>query len=163
MRNLLQVRIFAPHGLSNLHRENENVNCEYYYKTKISAPRYSKIALARLTSLGDWFWTLNPPFKPIFIWVSKIFLDYIGFAALRTVIWPKNFALRSQPIRCKNKTIHDLVARVFPRFRQFGCYHSDFPLPPKRYFLFIWLAVEITLVLVLPQSIKYSKTYRMRN
>ena len=119
--------------------------------------------ISSLTSLGDWFWTLNPPFRPIFIWVSKIFRDYIGFASLRTVIWPKNFAPRSQPIRCKTKTINDLVARVFPRFRQFGCYHSDFPLPLKRYFLFIWLAVEITLVLVLPQSIKYSKTNRMQN
>ena len=67
------------------------------------------------TSLGDWFWTLKLPFRPIFIWMSKIFRNYIGFALLRTVIWPKNFAPPPpQSIKCKTKTIHDLVAHVLP-------------------------------------------------
>ena len=34
----------------------------------------------------------------------------------------------SQPIGYKTKTDHDLVARVFPRFRQFDCFCSEFPL-----------------------------------
>ena len=33
-----------------------------------------------------------------------------------------------QPIRGKNKTYHDLVACVFPRFKQFGCFEFDFSL-----------------------------------
>ena len=33
-----------------------------------------------------------------------------------------------QPIRCKTIAYHDLVARVFPRFKQFGCFEFDFSL-----------------------------------
>ena len=33
-----------------------------------------------------------------------------------------------QPIGCKTKAYHDLVARVFPRFKQFGCFEFDFSL-----------------------------------
>ena len=33
--------------------------------------------------------------------------------------WSKRLARRSQPIRCRTKTNHDFVARVFPRFKQF--------------------------------------------
>ena len=39
-----------------------------------------------------------------------------GFALLRTVSGLENLRL-FQPIRCKTKTNHDLVACVFPRFR----------------------------------------------
>ena len=51
MRNLFQVGIFAPHGLSNLHKGNENVNCEYYYKQKFphhGIPKSHKLAQLRL-------------------------------------------------------------------------------------------------------------------
>ena len=41
----------------------------------------------------------------------------------------------SQPIRCKSKTNHDLVARVFPRFRQFGYFYFEFSLALKVVFL----------------------------
>ena len=46
----------------------------------------------------------------------------------------RKLAQLSQPIRCKTKTNHDLVARVFPRFRQFGfCF--EFSLALKGIFL----------------------------
>ena len=41
--------------------------------------------------------------------------------------WSGNAPL-SQPIRCETKTNHNLVARVFPRFGQFGCFYSEFSL-----------------------------------
>ena len=56
--------------------------------------------------------------------------------------WFRKLAQLSQPIRCKTKTNHDLVARVFPRFRQFGfCF--EFSLALKGIFLssywLLWL------------------------
>ena len=58
----------------------------------------------------------------------------IGFASLRSVVGPKN-ARHSRPIECQSKTNHDLVARVFPRFRQSGCFHLEFSLAIKNIFL----------------------------
>ena len=66
---------------------------------------------------------------------------FIGFASLRSVIGPS-----SQQIRCKTKTNHDLVARFFPHFKQFGCFISSSRLPLK-------IFCDLTLVLVLRQSI----------
>ena len=37
-------------------------------------------------------------------------------------------ASQSQPIQCKTKTNHDLVTRVFPRFKQVACFYSIFSL-----------------------------------
>ena len=54
----------------------------------------------------------------------------IGFASLRSVVGPKN-ARHSRPIECQTKINHDLVARVFPRFRQSGCFHLEFSLAIK--------------------------------
>ena len=48
------------------------------------------------------------------------------FALLCSVIGPEKLASISQPIRYKTKTNHDLVARVFPRFRQFACFCFEF-------------------------------------
>ena len=42
--------------------------------------------------------------------------------------WARNLAPLYQPIICKIETNHDLVARVFPRFREFGCFHFEFSL-----------------------------------
>ena len=42
--------------------------------------------------------------------------------------WSRNLAPLYQPIICKIETNHDLVARVFPRFREFGCFHFEFSL-----------------------------------
>ena len=41
-----------------------------------------------------------------------------------------------QPIRCKTKINHDLVTRVFPRFRQFFTLSSD------------WLLTEFSFILI---------------
>lgn len=42
--------------------------------------------------------------------------------------WSRNLAPLYQPIICKIETNHDLVSRVFPRFREFGCFHFEFSL-----------------------------------
>ena len=39
--------------------------------------------------------------------------------------WFRKLTPISQPIRCKTKINHDLVARVFPRFKQFWFYDSQ--------------------------------------
>ena len=49
----------------------------------------------------------------------------------------KTWATLFQPIRCKTKINHDLVARVFPRFRQFGCVHFDFSLALQSIFFLL--------------------------
>ena len=51
--------------------------------------------------------------------------------------WSRRLAPISQPIRCKTKTNHDLVARVFPRFGRFGC-------------LYLILKVFLTFLLICP-------------
>ena len=63
--------------------------------------------------------------------------------------WCRKLASLPRPIRCKSKTNHDLVARIFPRFRQFGSFYSEFSLALK-ILSFFWLAVVITSVLVSP-------------
>ena len=45
--------------------------------------------------------------------------------------WCRKLASLPRPIRCKSKTNHDLVARIFPRFRQFGSFYSEFSLALK--------------------------------
>ena len=42
--------------------------------------------------------------------------------------WSRILAPLCQPIRCKTKSNHDLVARVFPRFEHFVCFYFDFLL-----------------------------------
>ena len=44
----------------------------------------------------------------------------VDSASLCSVIGSEKPALTSQPIRCKTKTNHDLVIRVFPRFGPFA-------------------------------------------
>ena len=54
--------------------------------------------------------------------LSKVIWDCILLCSL---IGPE-YSRHSQPITCKTKTSRDLVARVFPRFRQFGCFYFEF-------------------------------------
>ena len=49
--------------------------------------------------------------------------------------WSRKLAPLSRPIRCKTKTKHNLVTRVFPRFRQFGCFYFEFSWLPYVFFL----------------------------
>ena len=42
--------------------------------------------------------------------------------------WSRKLTLFFQPIRCKTRTNHDLVAHVFPRFGQFGSFYFEFSL-----------------------------------
>ena len=68
------------------------------------------------------------PFRVIFRWVSKVIWDCLVFVHFRSLIGSKISATLSQPIRCKIKTNHELVARVFPRFIWFGWFYFEFSL-----------------------------------
>ena len=68
--------------------------------------------------------------------MSRVIRECIGFALLLSCDWlKKKLAPRFQPIRCKTNTNHDLVARVFPRFRRFGCCYFEFSLALSVIFL----------------------------
>ena len=58
----------------------------------------------------------------------------LRFTLRRSVMSPK-LALSSKPIRFKTKTNHDLVTRVFPRFKPFTHFDSAFSLAPCYIFL----------------------------
>ena len=58
--------------------------------------------------------------------VGKSIIYWFCFTSLRD--WSRKLAPLSPPIRFKTKTNCDLVARVFPRFRQFACFCFEFPL-----------------------------------
>ena len=45
--------------------------------------------------------------------------------------WSRNLAPPSQPIRCKTKTNHDLVTRVFPRLRPVTSIYFEVSLAPS--------------------------------
>lgn len=47
--------------------------------------------------------------------------------------WARKFARLSQPIRCKTKANDGLIARVFPRFKQFGCFYDKFSSALKEF------------------------------
>ena len=50
--------------------------------------------------------------------------------------WSRKLAPLSQLFRCKTKPNCDLVAvRVFPRFRQFVCFHFQLSLAPRDFYL----------------------------
>ena len=69
--------------------------------------------------------------------MSKVIRDFIGFALPRIVIGPEIKTRATQPIRCKTNTIHVLVACVFPRFRQFGCFYFEFSLAVRDIFFLL--------------------------
>ena len=54
---------------------------------------------------------------------------------LRYFVLSKKLASLCQKSESKPKTNHDLVARVFPRFRQFGCFYLEFSLALRDIFL----------------------------
>ena len=66
--------------------------------------------------------------RDIFHRVSKSDLEWLCFYFPSPCDWSKKLTLPSQPIRCKTKTNHDLVARVFPRFRHVACFYFEFSL-----------------------------------
>ena len=75
------------------------------------------------------------------------------------IVW---LVQKTYAIRCKTKTNHDLIARVFPRFRKFTWFYYEFSLAHwlitdkflSGVFPFFWLAVVIALHLVLQHSIE---------
>ena len=71
--------------------------------------------------------------------MSKVIRDCHCFSLLRSVIGPQKLVPRSQPIRCKANTCHDLVTRVFPRFGPFTCFYFELSLVLQGIFLsFDW-------------------------
>ena len=97
-----------------------------------------QVSLSRSLNCNSHMRTVSK-YRVIFNWVSKIIRNYIGFAFTFTFTslcdWSKTLTPLSQPIRCKTKTNHDLVTRVFPRFRQFGCFNLKFSLALPGIFL----------------------------
>ena len=65
--------------------------------------------------------------------------------------WFKKLTPLAQPIRFNTKTNHDLVARVFPRFRLFARFYFKFSLA-HHYFPLLCLAVVIIWDLVIQYS-----------
>ena len=58
----------------------------------------------------------------------------IQYSSLNSLCdWSGKLTPLSQPIRCK--TNHNLVARVFPRFEQFGGFYFESSLAAKGIFL----------------------------
>ena len=91
--------------------------------------------------------------------MSKVIRDCHCFSLRRTVIGPKKLVLRSQPIRRKANTCHDLVIHVFPRFGPFACFYFELSLVLQGPFL-SFVVITSTLVLVLRHSIeKYLKYF----
>ena len=66
--------------------------------------------------------------------VGKSITFWFCFTSLRD--WSRKLAPLSPPIRFKTKTDCDLVARVFPRFRQFACFCFEFSLALRDIFTY---------------------------
>ena len=71
--------------------------------------------------------------KNNFQWSIERIWECIVYILLCPVISLVKLAPLSQPIRCRTKTIDDLVARVFPRFWRF--FYLEFSLVPRSIFL----------------------------
>ena len=62
----------------------------------------------------------NPQTEAVFNRVSKLMrlMHWFCYTSLRD--WSRNLVPPSQPIKCRTRTSYDLVARAFPRFREFS-------------------------------------------
>ena len=60
--------------------------------------------------------------------LSKVIAVLLWFCFTTLCDWFRNLAPLSQPIRCKTKTNHDLVACVFPRLAPMTCICFNFSL-----------------------------------
>ena len=65
---------------------------------------------------------------------------------------------QSQPIKCKTTTKHDLVTRVFPRFKEVACFYSVFSLANNHGNLFSDWQLSSQLDLVFRYSIEKCST-----
>ena len=70
-------------------------------------------------------------------WVSKVIRESFGFSLFRYVIGPEKLFHFFYQSDSGTKTNHDLVARVFPRFRQFHCFYFEFSLALRVFFFLI--------------------------
>ena len=73
------------------------------------------------TSAG---WDDVSPIRQLSLNRVKSFPGLHWFCFTSLCDWSRKLTPLSQPIRCKTKTKHDLLARVFPRFRMFGRFLS---------------------------------------
>ena len=64
---------------------------------------------------------------------------------------------QSQPIKCKTKTKHDLVTRVFPRFKEVACFYSVFSLANNHGNLFSDWQLSSQLDLVFDAQLKSAR------
>ena len=72
--------------------------------------------------------------------------------------WSRKLVSQSQPIKCKTKTKHDLVTRVFPRFKEVACFYSVFSLANNHGNLFSDWQLSSQLDLVFLYSIEKCST-----
>ena len=64
----------------------------------------------------------------LFSWLSKVIRILHWFHILRSVIGLENSRLSLNQSDAKLRPNHNLVTRVFPRFRQFGYFYFEFSL-----------------------------------
>ena len=63
---------------------------------------------------------------------ARVIWDCFGFSFPRSVIGPENLSLSNQ---METKTNQNLVTCVFPRFKEFACFYSEFSFDPFDFFL----------------------------
>ena len=124
-----------------------------YGKKNCSLPGSRYVHCLRNITSSDFFRCLRIAQSSIQQYVSKQIQDCFGLVLICSVIGQKNIVPPSQPIRCKTNTNQNLVARVFPRFRQFSRFYFEFSLVLQGIFL-SWLASVIILVSVSRHSIE---------
>ena len=101
--------------------------------------KYSLVSLPR-RGFGK---SISPSsFYSRLLWYCSIFFQChfsgIAWVLPRSALWSvQKTRTTSPPIRCKTKTNHDLVAHVFPRFRQFCWFYFEFSLALRDIFLYL--------------------------
>ena len=106
-----------------------------YGKKNCSLPGSRYVHCLRNITSSDFFRCLRIAQSSIQQYVSKQIQDCFGLVLICSVIGQKNIVPPSQPIRCKTNTNQNLVARVFPRFRQFSRFYFEFSLVLQGIFL----------------------------
>lgn len=99
--------------------------------------------------------------RTVFKWVPKEINNCFGFTW--TVIGPENrrHLLNQSDLKVRNK--RDLVVRVFPRFKEFGCFHFKFSLATGSLYLSFdwslgWLVLVFRLTTMLYGTIANQKS-----
>ena len=140
-----QIQIFPINSVIPPSNNRSQV-CRYDFAVGCIPALFPAYYLANFISIGA-----------IFNWALIISQDCFDFALLASLCdWFRKLEPSPQPIRC------DLVARVFPHFRQFVCIYSEFSLAnddvypcgdwPLLLLLFWHFVIQLKTALTLIQS-----------